>query len=800
MTKYSLICIVLSLLSTCLLYSADLEYQSPGGIIEEIFNRPYNPGVSLYQKLGLKIYKERSLYIPLDFLAEPIVRYAGIQVYEKSRSSVRSSFYTEYKWGELYSDSLNTLPLPKNSVFGSDIPSFDGQKTVFMEYSKDKISLWMIHLDSLKAGKTDSALEKLLDGGINQVFDESVQWMPDNRHLLVRLIPQDLKKPEQLSLIPKGPIILETSGKESQNRTYPNLLKNQYDEDMFEYYGSVQLALFDTQTKTLKQILNPMMLSYTDPSPDGKYLLCKEIMKPFSRKVSYYSFPSQWIVIDLLNMKKIVLSQSPATDDLRAGWVMKGNRAFWWNAHKDNTLFRLTTLDDGNPDNEKGFRDEVSELSYPFNAKVKSIYKSRQRISNVNFINDNILYVREYDWKKKRSKAFLSNLKTYKQYTIYDKLNEEKYDLPGNIAYKSLSDGRIRPYISENSLFFIGDGLTQNSRKPFIDQLNLSTFTKKRLIELDEQDYVSIAYLMDENPNEFLLYRENPQTPLNLYVYNLKTKTEKAITNFDDNIPELTRLQKRVIKYTRPDNVQLSGILYLPADYDSTKALPLIMSAYPQEFSDPETASQTSHTDKRYNRPWSSSPLYFCLNGFAVLQDASFPIVGDPQTVNDTWMEQAVSNAKAAIDYLAKEGIVDSNKVIIQGHSYGAFMVVNLMAHSNLFAGGIAKNGAYNRTLTPFGFQKERRNLWEAKDVYLKLSPFLYANKIQKPLLLIHSMEDTNPGTFPIQSQRLYEALEGNGKICRYVQLPLEDHSYSAKETHLHLLWEYQEFFKNVLK
>jgi len=293
---------------------------------------------------------------------------------------------------------------------------------------------------------------------------------------------------------------------------------------------------------------------------------------------------------------------------------------------------------------------------------------------------------------------------------------------------------------------------------------------------------------------------EKTRKRLQTFTFNLKTKSEKAVTNFDDNIPELTRLQKRVIKYTRADNIQLSGILYLPADYDSTKALPLIMSAYPQEFSDPETASQTSHSDKRYNRPWSSSPLYFCLEGFAVLQDASFPIIGDPQTVNDTWMEQAVANAKAAIDYLAKEGIVDSNKVIIQGHSYGAFMVVNLMSHSNLFAGGIARNGAYNRTLTPFGFQKERRNLWEAKEVYLKLSPFLYADKIQKPLLLIHSMEDTNPGTFPIQSQRLYEALEGNGKICRYVQLPLEDHSYSAKETHLHLLWEYQEFFKKVLK
>lgn len=777
----------------------DFHYQSPGGIIEEIFNRPYNPTVATYDNIGLKIYKDWFLYIPLDLLAEPITQLAGIKIYEKNRASVRSSFYTSFKWGELYSDTLYSLPVPQNSIFGADDASYDSKKTFFMEYKKEQINLWLIHLDSLKAGNTDNALEMLLQGGISQVFSPSVDWMPDNRHLLVRMIADDLTEPEKPSNVPLGPIILDSSGKESHNRTYPNLLKDEYDDDLFEYYATTQLVLLDTQAKTLTKILDPMMISYYSISPDGNYLLCREIIKPFSHKSPYSAFNFQWIIIDLANMTKEVLYTAPSRDNLKTGWVMQGIRSFWWDQSKDHSLFCLKTLDDGSPDSKKKYKDEVLTINLPNLKSEKSLYRSQNRIANFEYINNHIIHIAQYNWKEKKSNAFLKNLNTKKEFVIYDKLNDEQYDLPGKLQYKVSEDGRTRPQIIDNCIFLIGTGLTKDNRKPFIDKVNIDTFITERIIEFDEEDYITINYILDQNPDEFFLRRQNKNTPNNLYTYNIKTKEERAISKFTDNTPELTNLQKEVIQYTRADSVLLSGILYLPADYDGSKPLPLIMSAYPREYSDSETASQSTHTDKQYVRPWSSSPLYFCLNGFAVLQDASFPIIGDPETVNDTWMEQAVANAKAAIDYLADKGIVDSNKVIIQGHSYGAFLVVNLLAHCDLFAGGIARNGAYNRTLTPFGFQKERRTLWQAKDVYLNLSPFLFVDKIQKPLLLIHSIEDTNPGTFPLQSQRLYEALEGNGKDCRYIQLPLEDHTYYAKETHLHLLWEYQKFFDKVL-
>lgn len=775
---------------TISLFAEDIPYQKPGGIIEDMFNRPYNPSLGILPQINKKILRERSIYMPLDFMAEPVIRIAGIEIYEKSRAKVRSSFTTKFSMANLYSDSLTQINLPENAVYGGEISSFNNKKLVLQQYSKDKITLWMVTTDSLK-------VTKLLDSGINQVFVESVRWMPDNKNLLLTLVPNNLTKPTPKSTIPSGPIVVESSGKESQNRTYPSLIKNTYDEELFNYYATVQLAFFNTESNTLNNFMEPMILTDISVSPDGNYILCKEILKPFSRKTEYYYFPCQWLILDIQNNKKIILSSRPAYENAKAGWVQTGTRYYMWDALSNNNLFALSTLDDGNPNGQTGFKDETSLLVYPYN-NSKSIYKSKDRLSQLNYITPEIIYVKENNWKKKSSKALLINTKTYKQYLIFNKNNDEIYNDPGEIQYKNDYRGYSVPFIVDNNIFFMGEGLSDKGRKPFIDKLNLLTFNKTRIMEANSQDYTDFYYLFDNDPNLLLFTKQNPQSPINYYVYNIKEKSEKALTKYLNNIPEFTQLQKKVIKYQRPDGVQLSGILYLPAVIDSTKKLPLIMSAYPQEYLTAESASQSDNTDKRFNRPYASSMLYMCLEGYAVLNDASFPIIGDPQTVNDTWMAQAIANAKAAIDYLSHEGIIDSNKVIIEGHSYGAFMVVNLLARCDLFAGGIARNGAYNRTLTPFGFQKERRTLWEAKDVYLNLSPFLYVNQIKKPLLLIHSMEDTNPGTYPIQSQRLFEAMEGNAKLCRYVQLPLEDHSYSTKETHLHLLWEYQQFLNKL--
>ena len=168
--------------------------------------------------------------------------------------------------------------------------------------------------------------------------------------------------------------------------------------------------------------------------------------------------------------------------------------------------------------------------------------------------------------------------------------------------------------------------------------------------------------------------------------------------------------------------------------------------------------------------------------------------------MHDTFLEQIVAAAQAAIDKAASMGVADPERVGVGGHSYGAFMTANLLAHCDLFGTGVARSGAYNRTLTPFGFQAERRPLWEAPEIYFKVSPFMHADKIDEPLLLIHGMMDNNSGTYPMQSERLYAAIKGNGGSARLVMLPAESHGYRARESVLHVLAEMIDWFDRHLK
>ena len=783
--------------------SLNLNWQLPDQKVVDIFDRPFQPIPSILQLKDKIIQHERSLYIPLEWLAEEIVQYGEINIYEKSRARPRSSYYTGFKVSDIsfFHDENVTvnddfiqrkLKLPENSAFGHEVVSHSQHAFLIFEYLFDKIVLWYFDSESLD-GKI------LLDGGITQVLSNNLRWFPDNENVLVSLIPDSTDKPVLESKVPVGPIVLETTGRDSQNRTFPNLLKNSHEEDLFEYYASIQLAKINTKTGEVSKISNPGIITYCEVSPDGRFLLVKEHIRPFLATVPYYRFPSRWYVIDIEENKQIELGRHQATDYLKAGWVQTGKRWFIWHPFMDATLLYATALDEGNPDSLIKYRDEIRILSYPFSGNGKSFLKSEERLRNIIFADKNTYIYECYNWKTNFNTIYLVNNKKLK-YKISERHIRALYDGPGELVTYETSSGHTAMLLKDNYIFFIGDGLSADSRIPFVDKINVDSFIKKRVMEFnDDYYYLNIISFYNNNPDLLIVSKQNRTTPSNLFLVSVKDKKEFALTDYNDNIPELTKLQKRVIRYFREDGVELSGVLYLPENYDGTERIPLLMSAYPREFADIETASQVAHNDNRYTRPYGSSNLYLCLDNVAVLSSAAFPIIGDAETVNNTFMEQTIANAKAAIDYLDFEGIIDRNKAVIYGHSYGAFMVANLLAHSDLFAGGIAQNGAYNRTLTPFGFQTERRTLWQAKETYLKLSPFLYVNQIEKPILLIHSTEDSNPGTYPVQSRRFYEALEGNGKIARFIQLPLEGHSYNARETHLHLLWEYKKFFEDYI-
>jgi dipeptidyl aminopeptidase/acylaminoacyl peptidase len=220
--------------------------------------------------------------------------------------------------------------------------------------------------------------------------------------------------------------------------------------------------------------------------------------------------------------------------------------------------------------------------------------------------------------------------------------------------------------------------------------------------------------------------------------------------------------------------------------------------AYPYEFTDVDTASQVTGSTERYTTL--VGHMLFLMHGYAVLENAAMPIIGDPDTVNNTYVQQLVMDAKAAVDKAVELGVVDRYKIGVGGHSYGAFMTANLLAHTDFFHAGMAESGAYNRTLTPFGFQSEQRTFWEAPEVYTTMSPFWNANKIKMPLLMIHGEADDNTGTFPIQSERLYAAIRGNGGTVRLVMLPDEAHGYRGQETIEHVLWEEMTWFDKYLK
>jgi dipeptidyl aminopeptidase/acylaminoacyl peptidase len=355
-----------------------------------------------------------------------------------------------------------------------------------------------------------------------------------------------------------------------------------------------------------------------------------------------------------------------------------------------------------------------------------------------------------------------------------------------------------------NKAFLLGDGFTEKGQFPFLDQIDLKAIKTKRLYESSYTN--KFEQLLDFNPakNELFVRIESKTDYPNYYNRSLSKKNKlDQLTFFQNPFESLGEVEKELITYKRKDGLDLSGVLYTPAGYDKSNPskLPMILWAYPREYKDKSSAAQKTNNPNRFIAPSWGSPIYWVTQGYVVLDRAAFPIIGEGnEEPNDTFRSQLVANAEAAIDAVAGLGYADRERVAVGGHSYGAFMVANLLSHSNLFAAGIARSGAYNRTLTPFGFQSESRSYWEAPEVYYTMSPFMHAEKMKTPLLLIHGEADNNSGTYPMQSERYYNALKGLGATTRLVMFPKESHGYRAKETILHLIWEQDQWLEKYVK
>lgn len=798
-----LLSFILLLLITKTFAQENAIYQKPPKEILDLVDVPRAPNVLLDDSKEHMILLYRDAYKSIEELSQEELRLGGLRIDPKTNIGSRVTYFNNIKIKKLNKKGAEIIQvegLPTNAKLTNFKWSPDQKKIALTNTTANGVAIWVLDVTSARLNKITSAT-------VNANVGDVINWFEDGDALLVKIVSES-KKPliNTKTAIPVGPTISVNDGKKAQNRTYQDLLKNKSDEHNFE-----QLALSEIYKIALngskEKWLNNAIYTSINFSPDGNFVMVKTVEKPFSYLVPYRRFPSRTTIYTKKGEKVETVIEVPLIEDLPKGFmaVRKGKRDFKWRNDKASTLIYTVALDAGDPENEVAYRDEVFELEKPYNGKGKSILKTINRVYNITWGTNNIALAKDYWWNTRNTKTYIFNPSdvSQKPKILSDRNYQDTYSDPGSFVTQRNSMGSSVLTIVKDKAYLIGDGYTENGQFPFIDQVSLKSKTKKRIYQSKYTDKVEDLRNYDPKKKELLVRIESPKEYPNYYFRNVKSGKLNQITTFKNPFISIKNVHKEVINYKREDGLDLSGTLYLPVGYskESKEKMPMIMWAYPREFKDKSSAGQSTNNPYEFTYPYYGSMVYWVTRGYVVLDDASFPIVGEGDAQpNDTFREQLVANAKAAIDAVDKLGFIDRNKVAVAGHSYGAFMVANLLSHSNLFAAGIARSGAYNRTLTPFGFQSEERNYWEAPEVYYNMSPFMHADKMNQPLLLVHGEADNNSGTYPMQSERYFNALKGLGATTRLVILPKESHGYRSKESILHLLWEQDQWLEKHVK
>ncbi|WP_430809692.1 MULTISPECIES: alpha/beta hydrolase family protein [unclassified Carboxylicivirga] len=795
---------LLLLLVACFTAQAqlDLRYQEPSPEIMKLADVPMPPSTSISDDGTTIVLFYRSQYKSIEELSEKEIKLAGIRTNPTTNMSSRTRFSNSVKIMKKKGDIMEVKGMPEKARLANFAWSPNQSKMAFTNTRSHGTELWYIDMATATAHKLSEAR---LNGNLGSPYS----WMKNNEAMLVKMLPDNRDAlVDKSKAIPQGPIVSVNEGQKAQNRTYQDLLKDKVDEENFIKLAESELKMISLDGK-ISDWAPKAIYRRISFSPDGNYVLITKVKQPFSYLVTYRRFPTDYVIYNAQGEFLKTIESVPLIEELPKGFmaVRTGKRGISWRADKPASLYWGEALDKGDPDNEVEFRDQVFELAAPFSSTPAPLLKTINRFSGITWGNDEIAIAYDYWWNTRNTKAYRFNpSKTDTEPTIlHDRNYQDRYNDPGNFITERNAYQRNVLVIDKGHLYLEGDGYSKEGRKPFIDKLNLSNGETTRLYQADNTDKLeTISKIIDIRKGQVITRVQSPTDYPNYYARNIKSrKAPRPITHFENPFKGLEGVYKEVVKYEREDGLPLSGTLYLPANYDrnSGKRLPLIMWAYPTEYKDKQSAGQVTASSNEFIYPWYGSPIYWVMKGYAVLDDAAFPIVGEgEEEPNDTFIPQLVANAKAAIDYLDEKGYIDPDRVAVGGHSYGAFMTANLLTHSDLFAAGIARSGAYNRTLTPFGFQSEERNYWEAPDIYNTMSPFMNAHKMKHPLLLIHGVEDNNSGTYTMQSERYFNALKGLGATVRLVLLPSESHGYRARESVLHMLWEQDQWLEKYLK
>ncbi|MDX2151878.1 MAG: prolyl oligopeptidase family serine peptidase [Bryobacteraceae bacterium] len=770
-------------------------YQKPPQAVLDVLNAPVTPIASVSPAKTHMLLLSGPRYPSIADQSRPILRLAGLRIDPATNGLQKTSFFDKVVLKDLSTSADRELTLPAGARLAEVRWSPDGRHIAASNMTANGIELWI-------APVATGALKQVRGITLNAVLGDTLTWMPDNKSLLVQTVPAGRAAAPARAPVPPGPNAQESLGKSAPVWTFQDLLKDAHDEALFEHYATAQLAFVDLASGKVTTYGKPGLYLAVEPAPDGNHILTARIHKPFSYLHPAPAFPKEVEVWDRTAKVVYKVASLPLADRVPIDGVPTGPRGWGWRQNEPATLVWTEAMDGGNPKEKVPHRDRVLFVKAPFKGEPAELVKTEHRFRGLMWGQDGgTAFYGDYDRDKRWVRQFVMNANNPAEPAreFVSRNMADRYRDIGSPLMKTLPSGATVIAQNGDNILLAGTGATPKGDRPFLRRMNLKTRETQELFRCGDSEYEFVVAVLADDGSRFITRRESPGEPPNYYLRTVG-QAPAALTKFADPAPALRKIKKELVVYKRPDGVQLSFTLYLPPDYKPGTRLPAVVWAYPLEYTDADVAGQIVGSTQRFTTIAGSSHLFYLLAGYAILDGASMPVVGTPEKVNDTYIEQVVSSAKAAIGKAAEMGVIDPKRVGVGGHSYGAFMTANLLAHSDLFRAGVARSGAYNRTLTPFGFQSERRTFWEAVDVYTRMSPFFHAHKIKEPLLLIHGEMDNNAGTHPIQSDRMYQAVRGNGGIVRYVTLPYESHGYAAKESIEHTLHEMISWFDKHVK
>ncbi|MBX3416782.1 MAG: S9 family peptidase [Pirellulaceae bacterium] len=793
-------CLVLSvgLMMIAVQGMAQTGYRLPPPEVVEIIDATPEPGVNFSPNGEWMVFVERDAMPGIEDLARRMLQLAGTRIDPVANSDFRTDFFRGVSLQRRGDNrQMKLIARGDNAKVSGMAWSHDSRHFGWTQVTDQGTELWVVDV-------TKDLQPKRLTDRLSTVIG-FWDFTPDGNHVVCTLVPKNRGAEPERPLKPVGPNIQESIGNTSPVRTYQDLLENPYDEELFEHYATTQLAKISVKGE-VAVMGEPGMYSNATPSPNGQFLLVSQIKRPFSYLHPYSSFPSEMNVWTIEGNKVVTVAEIPLAENIPIEGVRLGPRSIRWSHNDPARLMWYEALDGGDPKNKVPYRDRLMVWDAPFSEGAKEVLKTEHRAMGLSFFTTPGLVAStdmDRDRRWLRTQMVQLNDPSVAPVILDDRSMRDRYADPGRMVSRSEATGHSLVRQDGDWVYLVGAGASPSGDRPFLDRRHLVTQQTERLWQSREGALESVAQILNSSANskpQVIIRRESPTDPPNYFLVDLEAGNEASLTQFGDPTPQIRGIRKELVKYNRADGVPLSATLYLPADYQPGTRLPLMIWAYPLEFSDAATAGQVSASPNQFIRMTGLSHLALLTQGYAIMDNATMPVIGDPETMNDTFIEQIVGAAQAAIDKAVELGVADRDRVCVGGHSYGGFMTANLMAHCDLFRAGVARSGAYNRTLTPFGFQSERRPFWEAKDVYMNISPFTHADKIKRPLLLIHGENDNNSGTFPIQSQRLYQAIKGNGGTVRLVMLPHESHGYRARESVLHAHAETIEWLNRYVR